>query len=103
MPADLSDYIVMRDGSALAGTLREKKIRFKPLFQATPLEIKVARIVTLVFKHTGAYPEDRVQLRDGGELRGTVVDKEWRFASEDSGAVVLRTKDMLALHHLEPA
>ena len=83
------------------GNLREKKIRFKPLFQTVPLDLKVSRIVTLVFKHTGAYPEDRVQLRDGGELRGTVVDKQWTLDSEDTGKVVIQTKTLLALHHLQ--
>lgn len=90
------DHVQMRDGSAFLGEVRNPTFTIET--HATgPIKIATPRIISIVFRDASTGPQDRIILKDGGQLFGTVQDAVIDLDTEDLGALALRVAETLAV------
>jgi hypothetical protein len=90
------DHVQMRNGTAFVGEVTNREIHLRLAIADRPIAIGTDRIVWIIFRNPSGFPQDRVQLKDGSELSGTVVEDALDFKSEALGKLRIPTRDILA-------
>jgi hypothetical protein len=90
------DHVQMRDGSAFTGAVKNPSFTVVTR-GAGKVTVERDNVIEIVFRDASTGPDDRLTMKQGGVLMGTVTDPTIDLSSDEAGDLSLLTSEVLAL------
>jgi hypothetical protein len=96
----MDDSVQLRNGTAYTGTVLNDSFQLRVEESSDPLTLRRKDLVMIVFRSDTGDTLDQATLKDGTQLRGTILDPAVTIQPDTLGKITLKMADILAIQFL---